>query len=180
MPQFPKSQHCNLEHIPRPCNSFMIFSEYLRKAWKENPQIIPVEYLPLLFNKDGIIVFKQNVVLPLVSSIWKGLSNTEQGLFVDLTREDSWLHALKYPDYQYQPKVNQRSRNTPECLPTTCNVEGEGEPGGVIILCPGICSTNDVQLVTALPQLPATHAVQMERKQVMSRSQLYAMEILQL
>ncbi|CAL8135417.1 unnamed protein product [Orchesella dallaii] len=83
-------------HIKRPMNAFMVWSQIeRRKICEKNPDIHNAEISKRLGRQ------------------WKLLSEEERKPYIDEAERLRVLHSMEYPDYKYRPK--KRSKNGSEC-----------------------------------------------------------------
>lgn len=93
---FPQTKKHPPNHIKRPMNAFMVWSQIeRRKICERNPDIHNAEISKRLGRE------------------WKLLSEEERKPYIDEAERLRVLHSMEYPDYKYRPK--KRSKNGSEC-----------------------------------------------------------------
>lgn len=75
------------DHIKRPMNAFMVWSQMRRRAI--------TEHAPDMHNAE---------ISKRLGAIWKTLSDTERQPFVEEAEKLRLFHLQEYPDYKYRPK----------------------------------------------------------------------------
>ena len=83
----------NSNHVPRPCNKFILFRSFYIKENRETLSEIERDH---------------SVLSKMAGQTWNRMTEEEQEPWADLAKERDRLHKKQHPDYRYSPKRRAR------------------------------------------------------------------------
>lgn len=93
------------QHIKRPPNSFMLWTQtYRKKLFETNPTL------------------KNAEISKLLGQQWKHLSSEEKQIYKDKSEQVKKEHKIQYPNYKYRPERKIETIKTKSCKKTPTKI----------------------------------------------------------